>query len=215
MTNKKVVASIHAFEELKPLSGWTLSEDKKSLTKEFTENTELDVVVSNLRGDSKTVKISINNIDKEFKTPTLTYSETALTNGDILVTITSNEAIQVPYGWTLAKGGKAITKVYTSNTEEKVTVSDLAGNTKTLQIKINNIDKEFNTPSVTYSTYQITNGDVLVVINSDEPMKELEGWKLSEDKLSMSKLYTTNTTEKVIVSDLVGNTCEIEIALGK
>ena len=44
-------------------------------------------------------------------------------------------------------------------------------------------------------------------------MQTLEGWKLSEDKLSLTKSYDENKTEQVTIIDLAGNEKQVTIAV--
>ena len=74
-----------------------------------------------------------------------------------------------------------------------------------------------NTPSeaeVQYSEIDPTNKDVTVKINANEKIQEVEGWKLSEDKLTLIKIYTENTAESgenIEIKDLVGNITTVNI----
>ena len=58
---------------------------------------------------------------------------------------------------------------------------------------------------ISYSTKDITNGDVLVTIKCNEKIKNIDGWSISEDKQTLTKIYETNKTEEIEVSDLAGN----------
>ena len=64
LTNTDVTVTIKVNEELKPVEGWTLSEDKKSISKVFTENTKGSVVISDLAGNEVTRYYKVSNIDK-------------------------------------------------------------------------------------------------------------------------------------------------------
>ena len=61
-TEGSVIVSITSDEELQELQGWTLSSNKKTLTKEFTENVNEDIIIKDLAGNEKTINININNI---------------------------------------------------------------------------------------------------------------------------------------------------------
>lgn len=133
------------------------------------------------------------------------YSTTKLTKENVIVTIISNELIQAPEGWELCEDGKSIQKSYDKNVEnEKLMVSDLAGNETEAHIKIFNIDNTV-IANVSYSTTEPTNGTVTATITSDEILQEIEGWTLAGNKMSMTKVYTDNKIEDVIVKDSLGN----------
>ena len=63
-TNGEVTVTIKLNEEIVPVEGWTLSEDKKSISKSFSENVKGNVTVYDLAGNPKIKYYSIKNIDK-------------------------------------------------------------------------------------------------------------------------------------------------------
>lgn len=65
ITNQNVVITINTDEEIEQISGFTLSEDKKTSTKEVTNNEEETVLIRDLSGNYIEVKYSVSNIDKE------------------------------------------------------------------------------------------------------------------------------------------------------
>ena len=58
---------------------------------------------------------------------------------------------------------------------------------------------------VNYSTQEMTTEDVEVVVNLSEPINKVDGWELSEDGLTMNKIYKQNNTEVITIVDLSGN----------
>ena len=74
-----------------------------------------------------------------------------------------------------------------------------------------NIDRTPPKGEVEYSTKDPTNKDVIVTVQLSEPIQEVEGWELSEDKLTLTKPYTENKTEEIIITDLSGNTNTVKI----
>lgn len=139
------------------------------------------------------------------------YSTTVLTKDDVIVTIISDELIQELEGWELSEDGKSMKKVYSENVEdEKLMVKDLAGNETKVHIKISNIDnKVVATPS--YSTTEPTKDTVTATITSDEILQPIEGWTLAGNKKSMTKVYTDNKIEDVVVKDSLGNETTVTI----
>ena len=89
--------------------------------------------------------------------------------------------------------------------EENIIVSDLAGNTISDTIKIDNIDKTAPKIEVIYSTSSITDKDVLVTIKSDKIIKKVDGWTLSSDMKQLTKIFKENGKEEVIIIDEAGN----------
>ena len=108
-------------------------------------------------------------------------------------------------GWNLSSDKKILTKEYSNNKEEIVTVKDKVGNETKIEVKITNIDKNAPTLNVSYSTSEITNENVIVTITSNEEIEEVEGWNLSSDKKILTKEYSNNRIESIMVKDLFGN----------
>jgi len=212
-TNSDVTVTITANEEIQEVSGWTLSTDKKKLTKTYSKNTTEEIVVKDLVGNETKEKITISNIDKTALTLSVKYSSTEKTNSDVTVTITANREIQEVSGWTLSTDKKKLTKTYSKNTTEEIVVKDLVGNEAKKKITISNIDKTALTLSVKYSSTEKTNSDVTVTITANREIQEVSGWTLSTDKKKLTKTYSKNTTEEIIVKDLVGNETKKKITI--
>lgn len=125
--------------ELSATAGWTLSADKKQLSKVYAENYNGTITVEDANGNKSdaitiNVKLPENNngnnsgttTDKTKPTATVSYSKDA--TGKVTVTITASEEIQPLTGWTLSADKKKLTKVYTENYSGTITITDLAGN---------------------------------------------------------------------------------------
>ncbi len=210
-TSTPVKVEIVSNEQLKPLSGWVLSSDKMTLSKYFIENTKQNIVISDLAGNTKNVEIEITNIDKQKALFDVSYSTTALTNQDVMVKIESTDNLKEITGWSLAENKKSLTKTYSENTEEIITVETEEGYQENLQIIINQIDKVPPKLEVEYDTLEETTGSVQVKIQSDKELQELYGWNLSEDKKILSREYRRNVEEDVTVKDLAGNSVDVKI----
>lgn len=65
ITSGKVEVTIKAVEEMQEIEGWSLQEDKKTLKKEYLDNTKEKIEVKDLAGNVTQTIIEINNIDKE------------------------------------------------------------------------------------------------------------------------------------------------------
>ena len=213
ITRDNVVVKIKANEELQEIEGWTLSEDKKELTKEYNGNTSETITIRDLAGNETEATIEITNIDKVAPVLNITYSTKNPTKENVKVTITSNEQIQSIEGWTLSSDKKTLTKEYSANVKETVIVKDLAGNETEATIEITNIDKVAPVLNVTYSTKNPTKENVKVTITSNEEIQSIEGWTLSSDKKTLTKEYSANTRETIVINDLVGNEAEATIEI--
>ena len=162
---------------LKPLDGWTLSADKKQLSKIYTADYTGTITITDENGnvsDPITINAKVgsnngnnnngnnnnNNNDNNNNNggstttdktkPTATVKYTKDTKGVVTVTITASEQIQVVTGWTLSADKKTLTKQYTKNTTETITIVDLAGN-KSDAIKIE-VDTSLSNGGKDFST---------------------------------------------------------------
>ena len=206
LTNKNVMVTVIADEKIKEVEGWSLSNDKTVLTKEFESNQEESITIYDLVGNGRKLTINVNNIDKTPPTAEISYNTVELTNENVEVTITANEEIQEINGWIISPDRKKLVKEYEDNIDkEKITISDLAGNSAEKEITITNIDKIPPELEITYSVVEETNGTVIVKIKANEKVKKVEGWTLNEEQNMLTKAFNENSTEQIIVYDLVGN----------
>ena len=67
------------------------------------------------------------------------YSTTKATNRAVTVTITSNQELKSLNGWTLSTDKKRLTKVYSSNSAENVTIESIDGAKNTVTVSVANI----------------------------------------------------------------------------
>ena len=211
LTNRNVDVTLTANEKIKPIEGWTISEDKKKLTKTYSANKTEEITVYDLAGNSTKVNIDIKNIDKTGPTVQVSYSIQQMTNGNVEVTLTANEKIKEIEGWTLSQDKKKLTKTYSENKTEEITVYDLVGNSTKVNIEINNIDKTSLSVQVSYSTKTLTNSSVTVTLTANKEILEVEGWTLSQDKKQLTKTYNANKTEEVAVRDKYGNEVKVMV----
>ena len=212
ITNQNVTATIQANFEMKPLTGWTLSQDHKKLTKEFAQNVSETVTVTNIDGRQSDVTVYISGIDKVAPVVNVEYSTTQETSGSVTATITSNEILKPVDGWTLSNDGLSLTKQYNQNANETVTVSDLAGNTVNKNISISNILSGDFSCSVTYDITDPTNGSVTATITGNRNLAERnDGWTLSGRTLT--KEYTANTNETLTITSASGDECSVTVSI--
>ena len=62
ITEGPVTVTIRVNEQILPIEGWTLSEDKKAISKSFDKNINGNVVISDLAGNTDKIYYSIENI---------------------------------------------------------------------------------------------------------------------------------------------------------
>ncbi len=220
-TNQNVTVTITSAEEIQNnVSGWTKKTDNKTLTKTYTQNTagEEKVTIIDKAGNKTVAIVSVQNIDKEKPTVTkVVYDPKELTNQNVTVTLTLSEEVQIPDGWIKGKEPNTIYKEYDANVgNEEVVIKDLAGNQVIQRIKIDNIDKDLPILEVEYSEKGPTNQNVTVRIKSSEKLQNnVEGWTISSGQTILTKVFEENTTkpEVVTVTDLSGNTAQVEVTV--
>lgn len=204
-TKEGVVVTISANKEMQPINGWTLSEDKKYMQREFFANTDGIVTITSIGGEKINQQITITNIDSSVANVNVEYSNSDLGAKEVTVSIISDRELQELEGWTLSEDKKVLSKTYYQNTTETVTIYDSLSNAIPVEIIVNNIINDSPECEVSYSTIEPTNGEVTVTITSNREMKELEGWTLSEDKMTLTKTYNQNVEENIELEDIYGN----------
>lgn len=73
------------------------------------------------------------------------------------------------------------------------------------------IDRTNPVSEVTYT--KLDTNQVLVTIKLDEEVKEIDGFTLSDDKKVLTKVYSNNLLENIIISDLAGNEIIVPIKI--
>ena len=145
-TNKDVTVTLTANEEVSCPEGWTENENNKGheFTKVYSENGKYSVTIKDKAGNETVVKFEVKRIDKVAPEATIKKSNNdGSTNEDVTVTLTANEAIYCPEGWTENKNNKEheFTKVYSENGKYSVTIKDKAGNETVVKFEVKRIDK--------------------------------------------------------------------------
>lgn len=92
-------------------------------------------------------------------------------------------------------------------------ITDSAGNKGMKEQTIYLYDKTSPIINITYSTDKYTNKEVVVRVKANEKLNPLEGWNLDSSKTELTKIYQTNTEEKIIVSDIYQNETEATIKI--
>ncbi len=133
------------------------------------------LVVYDVAGNSTTYTFTL---DTTAPIGTLSYSPSTLTNQNVTVTLDTNEPIDqsvLPGTW-LKKSDTRYQKVYPVNTTQTVTLSDLVGNTSTVTVDINWIDKTI--PLITIAA---------------PSANQIIATRLTDQKLTVSGTFIDNT----------------------
>lgn len=136
-------------------------------------------------------------------------------DGSVIVTLVVDEQIKNTdnlVGWDLAEDGVTLTKRFTANANEVLTITDLAGNETEYNVKVTNIQRVKH--EVVFEPIEGTE-QALVVIQSDVELKEVPGWELLEDGKSLAKVFFYTESENVVIEDKNGNSSEVVIALSE
>ena len=202
--------TITSDEDLKPITGWLLSRDKRSLKKVYYNNTSEEVVVSDLANNQVTIPINIQNISSKFDVD-VQYEKTS--NNKLKVTISSqNNTLEPITGWTISADNKSLTKEFDHEVTDTIKVTS-SGITKSVKLLYELPDDDVNL-TLSYSKEEQTNENILVSIIGDKELKPIEGWILSGDKLSLTKIYSDNIKESITVTTIDNETKKLDINIG-
>ena len=100
----------------------------------------------------------------------------------------------------IIKEGTIIDKSYNVNPETKFSTD----------IQIDN-----TSPEGKFSETEIEEGKILATILANEKIREVEGWNLTQNELQLEKEFTNNISYIFTITDLAGNTKEIEVNISK
>jgi hypothetical protein len=137
-----------------------------------------------------------------FGTPT--YSTTALTNGNVIVTIPVTNATV-----------SSVSHTFTANGSYTFTATDNAGNKATTTVKVSNIDKTKPTITVSIGNGKSTKGKVTVTA-SDTNFKS-KSIKLNGKTISWSSnnVFSAKGSYAVTATDKVGNSSTASFSIVK
>ncbi|WP_053361178.1 Ig-like domain-containing protein [Bacillus sp. FJAT-27251] len=209
--NTDIVAKILASEEVTYTNTDeipdTVTFDKDTKTFTFTENSSFELNFVDRAGNTGSVTVSVENIDKEAPVGSLTYSTTDWTNEDVIVSVGMTESVEFTNLETLPetvdfeeKDSKTYNLTFSENENVTLEFKDAAGNTGEVEINVANIDKVVPTAEVSYSKTKPTNQDVVVTI---EPSEEVN---ILNNEGSPSITFTENGEFEFLFVDRAGNT---------
>lgn len=172
-----------------------------------TENGNYTFKVKDRTGNEGETVIRITNIDRTPPILSVEYSTTEPINESVIATLLSNEDIVI-----LNNNGQA-TYEFLQNGEFVFNAKDLAGNDAIVIAKVSNIDKIQPAASITYSTTDMTNEDIVVTITGNELLKSIisqEGLEMiteGNEESFFTKQFKVieNGAYKFDITDLAGN----------
>ncbi len=165
-TNQNVTARI-TFENKENV---TITNNDGKDTYTFIENGEFTFEYMDEAGNKGQVKAIVNWIDKIAPTATIFYDVTKATNGNVIATLeNASEEITI----TNNDGKNAYT--FTENGEFTFEFVDKAGNKGTAIASVTWIDRRLPIATITYSTTDLTDQDVVATIHFDKQNVTVEG----------------------------------------
>ena len=161
LTNKNVIATLSSDEEI------TITNNDGKNTYTFTENGEFTFEFVNNLGNKGTATAKVTWIDKKVPTATISYNIVEATNQPVVATIEFDKENVV------VEGGN--THTFEENGEFIFKFVDEAGNEGTATAEVTWIDKTLPIATITYSTTNPTNQDVVATIEFDKENVVVEG----------------------------------------
>ena len=217
LTNKDVKVTINFDEYISVAdtqlnSGWKYDVNHLKATKTFSENTTEDVTFIDKIGNKVTVKVEVNNIDKEAPTANIISP-----NPDGTIRVKFSEPVIIDdENWEMLEDnyeedGVLWVGTLTENKIYQVEARDFAGNKV-----IFDVDHEAPVADVKYETLPET-GEVKVTINfADEAVyltssTQNPGWNEEVMGHTFTKVFNENTVEIVNFHDTMDNKTNVEV----
>ncbi len=161
-----------------------IQESERSHT--FKENGSYTFTLTDAVGNVAKLTATVNWIDKTPPTAEVEFSSSTLTNQNVTATLVGlSEKIKE----------SEISHTFTDNGEYTFTLTDMVGNVTEIPVKVNWIDKEPPTGTVSYSTTEAVNTDVIATLNVSKTIKPI----------SMTHTFEENGTYTFEFEDLAGN----------
>ena len=151
--------------------------------------------------------ISCESWDSQVPTWTVSYSPAWRTNGDVTINVACSDKwgsrcnmVDIS-GWT--KSGNNYYKVVSSNNSWSITLKDWAWNTDTLNYNADKIDKIAPTGTISYSTTDWTNNNVIVTVTCSDT------WGSACENTTYRKTIKSNQSWNITIKDNAWNTTNI------
>ena len=126
------------------------------------------------------------------------------------IIISSPNELSSLEGFQLSSDKHSLSKMIYSDIDKEYTVKDVLGNSRVVKIKYYFVNEPLNI-KVNYSITKLSNENVVVTLTANHELKEIEGFSLSDDKYSLTKVYMTNTKKTILVESVDGLQKDITI----
>ena len=208
-----VIATIASNIELKNTKpSWTLSEDKKTYTKIFSENMDYSTQIEDVNGEKRDVQIKVTDvIIAKLKAE---YEYDNVKNMVTVRVISDIELKDTKPSWTLSEDKLVYTKVLGNNEHYSTTFVDCYNHNISIEINVNQIDK--TPPQITLKYKYNQEDTVTITMESNEKLGNTKpSWTLSEDQMSYSRTFSTDQDYTTPVQDIYGNVTNVHVKLKK
>lgn len=98
---------------------------------------------------------------------------------------------------------------------EEGTIKDKADQINKETILDTNIEIDNTSPVITSFQEEIEDGKVIMNLISNELIRKVNGWELSENQEQLKKEFLNNVTYPFLVTDLAGNNAQVDINITK
>ena len=190
---------------------WSLSSDKLTYTKIFTNNQTYTTPVVDSYDNKIDVSLKITQVQSQKPKITVEYKYDDKSN-QVTATMISNRKLKdTKPTWTLSSDGLKYTKVFKENSNYSTSVVDIYGNETMVNVKITQVANSKPTLTVSYE-YDEKSDIVTAYIKSNRYLQDTKPtWELSDDKLTYKKIFTSNTKYSTGVVDSTGNKADVTI----
>lgn len=166
------------------------------------ENTEINEFIDEKDNIAEEQKANTDSIKVEYE-----YDENA--NQVIAKIISAKKLKNTKPTWKLSEDGFTYAKIFSENTKYSTQVENING--EVINVEVNVVDVKKTEIQIKYE-YNTNKTQVTVKIVSNVKLKNTKPtWKLSEDKFTYSKVFTSNTQYTTPVEDVCGNTLTAKI----
>lgn len=98
---------------------------------------------------------------------------------------------------------------------KKGTIKDISDNVNQEEVLDTKIQIDNIAPVVTFTQLEGESGKIIANLTTNEKVREVNGWKSSEDSTILSKEFAANVTYPFKVTDYAGNTSNVDINITK
>ena len=178
-------------------------------TIDFRDEEEVEDKVESLRNEEVKKALrkkldKINEVLNDEEAPKYSGVEDGeTTNEDVTITIEDETEVEVKVTLDGTEIEYSEDEPFTEEGVYELTITDEAFNEEKITFTIDKTAPSVNT--MTYSPNAHTQDDVTITIELSEKIQPIEGWTLSDDETTLTKVFSENAKGKVVITDIAGN----------